>query len=66
MKMAWQTETNHLVCRWSGVGERVPYNPQWIQDAARNIPTKSVSQPPLDFRKLSPLGRRRYGPDPVR
>ncbi len=34
MTCTWKTETEHLVCRWSEVGQRVPYNPLWMQEAS--------------------------------
>jgi hypothetical protein len=55
MKMAWETETGHLACRWSGAGEHVPYDPPWIQDASRSAQRKTTSPLP-DFAMLSPFG----------
>jgi hypothetical protein len=66
MKMSWQTETDRLVCRWSEVGERVQYNPRWIQDASRNVLRKNVSPSALVFTRLSPFGGRWYAPDRLR
>ncbi len=56
MKTSWETETDRLVCRWSDVGERVPYNPPWIEDAARNVHEKNVSPLGPVFTRLSPFG----------
>ena len=34
MSSSWQTETGHLVCRWSEVGKPLQYNPKWMQEAS--------------------------------
>jgi hypothetical protein len=57
MKMAWQTETGHLTCRWSGAGERIEYRPRWMQEASRDIRGENVPQPVPLFTRLSPFGR---------
>jgi len=63
MKMSWQTETDRLVCRWSEVGERVQYNPLWIQNASRNAHKNASPLVPV-FTRFSPFGGREwYGPD---
>jgi hypothetical protein len=67
MKVSWQTETDRLVCRWSEAGERVQYNPRWVQDASRNVHKKNVSPLVLDFTRLSPFGGREwYAPGQLR
>lgn len=67
MKMSWQTETDRVVCQWSEVGERVQYDPRWIQDASRNVYRENVSTPVPDFTRLSPFGGSEwYAPDRVR
>ena len=54
MKSSWQTETGNLACRWSEVGQRVQYNPRWMQEAS-DIPSGYL--PPLpDFASRSPFG----------
>jgi len=53
MKLSWQTEIGHLVCRWSQFGERVQYNPPWIQDTSRDVLSNSLTA--LDFTRLSPF-----------
>ena len=58
MKMSWRTETGRLVCRWSKVGQRVRYNPRWIQDASRNVQMKSVSPLVPVFTRFSSFGGR--------
>jgi len=64
MKMLWQTQADHLVCRWSEVGGRVRYDSQWIQDASRDVPRKNAPPLFLDFRRLSPFaGRKWWDPD---
>jgi hypothetical protein len=60
MEMSWQRETGRLICQWSEVGERVPYNPPWMQDASRDVHRKNVSPSFLDFTKLSPFGGREW------
>jgi len=55
MKMAWESETNHLICRWSETGQSAGYNPPWIQNASIEAGTKGVA-PVLDFTKLSAFG----------
>jgi len=67
MEMSWQTETDRVVCRWSEVGERIQYNPVWIQDASSNVHRKNISTSVLDLAKLSPFGGREwYAPDRLR
>jgi hypothetical protein len=56
MEMSWQTRTDHLVCQWSEVGKRVPYNPSWMQDVSGSVRTKNVSSVVMDFTRLSPFG----------
>lgn len=34
MRSSWRNESGHLLCQWSGVGERVQYNPPWMQDVS--------------------------------
>jgi len=54
MQLSWLTETGHLACRWSEVGQRVQYNPRWMQE------TKEIQSgylPPVtDFASHSPFG----------
>jgi hypothetical protein len=58
MRMSWQPERERLVCRWSGVGERVRYNPHWMQEAPA---LHKVAAPSfLDFTRLCPFGGRRW------
>jgi hypothetical protein len=56
VEMAWQGEKDHLVCQWSDVGKRVPYNPPWMQDAPEDVYRKTVPPPVLDFTRVSPFG----------
>jgi hypothetical protein len=54
MVSTWQTETGHLVCRWSDVGRRVQYNPSWMQEVSD---IHSGYLPPLpDITSSSPFG----------
>ena len=54
MRMSWQPERERLVCRWSGVGERVRYNPHWMQEVS--APHEVAAPSFLDFTRLSPFG----------
>jgi hypothetical protein len=54
MRSSWQTETGHLVCRWSEAGQRAPYNPLWMQEAS-NV-QGSYLPPVPDFASHSPFG----------
>lgn len=51
---SWKMETGHPTCRWSEVGQRVPYNPRWMQDASN--PQGSYLPPVPDFASHSPFG----------
>jgi len=52
MRLLWQTETEHLACRWSDVGRRVQYNPPWMRETS-----ESGYVPPVpDFASHSPFG----------
>jgi len=54
MTLSWQTETGHLVCRWSGVVQRVQYNPSWMEETSD---IQSSYLPPLPvFTSRSPFG----------
>jgi hypothetical protein len=54
MSSSWQTETGHLVCRWSEVGKRFQYDPKWMQDTSD---IQSSYLPPLpNFTRHSPFG----------
>jgi len=51
---SWQTETGHLACRWSEVGQHVQYNPCWMQETSD---IQSGYLPPVtDFASHSPFG----------
>jgi hypothetical protein len=53
MKSAWQTETGNLACRWSDMGQRIQYNPAWMQTSD----IQSGYLPPApDFASHSPFG----------
>jgi len=54
MTSSWQTETGHIVCRWSEAGKRVPYHPRWMQEAF-DI-QGSYLEPITDFASHSPFG----------
>lgn len=59
MTIAWRFEQGHLVCRWSGVGERTPYSPPWML-ATENVNPKAPAGACLDFNRLSPFGGRKW------
>jgi|HubBroStandDraft_5_1064220.scaffolds.fasta_scaffold13984_4 hypothetical protein len=33
MNASWQSETGHLACQWSEVGQRTMYKLRWLQEA---------------------------------
>lgn len=51
---SWQTETGHLASRWSEVGQRVDYKPQWMQETS-NMQSGYLPRVP-DFASHSPFG----------
>ena len=54
MTVSWQTETGHLACSWSEVGQRVQYDLRWMQGTPE---IQSGYLPPLpDFASHSPFG----------
>ena len=51
---SWQTEMGHLACRWSEVGQRLPYDPLWMRETSD---TQSGYLLPIpDFASHSPFG----------
>jgi hypothetical protein len=54
MAASWQMKTGHLTCRWSEVGQRLQYNPHWMQETS-DIPTGSLPPAP-DFASRSAFG----------
>ena len=51
MTSAWQTETGRLACHRSEIGQRVQYNPRWMQETS-----ESGYVPPVpDFASRSPF-----------
>lgn len=55
MKARWQSEPGRIVCQWSEAGERVQYNPPWMQQASSRIERQALLAVP-DFTAHSPLG----------
>jgi len=54
MRVSWQAQTGHLTCRWAEVGQRVQYNPSWMQETSD---IQSGYLPPIpDFSSHSPFG----------
>jgi hypothetical protein len=54
MNSSWETQTGHLTCRWSEIGQSVEYNPLWIQE---NSDVQCSYLPPVpDFASHSPFG----------
>ena len=49
----WQTESGHLVCRWSEVGRRI-YSLGWMQETSQ-VPSGHLT-PIQDFASHSPFG----------
>jgi hypothetical protein len=54
MKSSWQSESGHLACRWSEVGQRVRYNPPWMQETS-DIQGGYLAPGP-NFASKSPFG----------
>lgn len=54
MKMAWDSGTDRILCRWSEAGERAQYKPSWIVDTSES--SARVPSPVPDFTRLSPFG----------
>jgi hypothetical protein len=54
MRSSWQTETGYLACRWSEVGQRLQYNPRWMQETS-DIQSGYLMPVP-DFASHSPFG----------
>jgi hypothetical protein len=54
MATSWQTETGGLASHWSDIGQRIPYNPQWMQEASRM--QSGYLAPVPDFASHSPFG----------
>ena len=57
MISSWQSETGHLGCSWSEVGQFVVYSPQWFREAPQM--QSGYLEPVPDFASHSPFG----GPD---
>jgi len=51
MRSSWQTETGHLACQWSDIGQRLPYRAPWLEDA----PESDYVPPVTDFASHSPF-----------
>ena len=54
MQSSWESETGHLMCRWSEIGMRDIYNPQWMQEALA-VPSGYLTPVP-EFTSHSPFG----------
>ena len=53
MKTSWQMEMGHLAWRWSEVGQRVKYSPEWMQQTSE---MQSGYLPPItNFASHSPF-----------
>jgi hypothetical protein len=60
MQCCWQIAADHLICTWSEVDVRVPYNLHWMQDTSQLVsPDQGISAPP-DFRRFSLLSGSRW------
>ena len=54
MRLSWQTETGHVACRWSEIGQRNRKNPDWMQEHSG---IQGAYIPPIpDFASHSPFG----------
>ena len=54
MASSWQTETGYLACRWLEAGQRIQYNPGWMQETSD---IQGSYLPPIpDFASHSPFG----------
>jgi hypothetical protein len=60
MKISWQTKADRLLCRWSGVGERVHYDPPFIEDASIGARRENVPPSVPDFTRLSSFGGKEW------
>lgn len=56
MKASWQIGASRMECRWSEVGQRVPYTAPWIQKAAESVSNPASLPAACPFPKLSPFG----------
>jgi hypothetical protein len=54
MNSTWLTQTGHLALRWSNVGPRAPYRPDWTGETPE-IPGNLLLPIP-DFAAHSPFG----------
>jgi len=54
MTSSWQTQTGHLACRWTEAGQRIQYNPCWMQETS-NVQSGYLPRVP-DFASHSPFG----------
>jgi len=55
MKSSWQAESGLLACCWSEVGQRVQYNPPWMEETSE-IQSGGYLPPLPDFASHSPFG----------
>ena len=62
MELSWQADRDRLVCHWSETGERLRYNPPWMQDAPKFLDETRGCAPELPLTKLSPFGAQWYAP----
>jgi hypothetical protein len=54
MASSWQVQAGHLICSWSEVGQRITYNPPWMQ---KSSDVQGSYLPPVpDFASHSPFG----------
>ena len=54
MALHWETTTERLSCRWSEVGKRILYNPDWMREAG-DIQGSYLPPTPI-FTDHSPFG----------
>ena len=56
MRMSWQTDAGHIVCRWSEMWERVQNKPGWMHDFSRDIHRDRLAPVVPAFTRFSPFG----------
>jgi hypothetical protein len=54
MPSLWQADSGGLICRWSNPGQRVQFDPSWMQGTSES--QGSYLPPPVDFAMHSPFG----------
>lgn len=66
MTTAWQTETGHSTCQWSGAHTDAPYHPSWMQEPPARPAPENLATRMRSFTRLSPFGGMNWWYGPVR